>query len=651
MNKPTLLILLACLFFSTEPNAQNEDSGINLSKCDFESDAPAVIIFDKGQTDFYQDQDGFYINFQRTKRVKIFKESAFDQAEVSIDLYIGETDMEKVYDIKAVTYNLNGNKIETTHLDSRQIFKEPVNDYWYRKKFALPNIKEGCVIEYSYTIKTPFFMHLPDWEFQSDIPTMYSEYTVSMTPFYSYMYRAQGFSKFDVYENKKKGSDRSFIGMNFRDMMYKFGMKNISSFKDESYISSREDYIKKIDFQLSEINYPSGYSKKYMTTWPELSKNLLESTNFGRYIDKSEKIGNKQFEHLLTKSDQEKIDAVLDYMKSNYKPNGYTNKWASKSIKEFNKEKTGNTANINLMALGILRGIGIEAEPIIISTRNHGKVSDRFPFSDLFNNVIIMATVDGKKKLFDATDGYCPNNMLPAMCYNGKGYLVKKDSETWIQIKNHNLSTISTTIKYSLDPENNTLSGFGVVRNSGHKSIHERKKYNKDPEKFKQSVLDKGLALKNDLSVKDANNESKVFQYKFDFESKVDNIDGQIIFSPFFKFPDQTNPFKQEKRELAIDLIYPTAEKYTAEIEIPEGYKIEHLPEPYAKNSENTQMAFKAHKTTGNKILITATISLKKPVYSASVYPELKRLFNNAIEKLNQKIVIVKEDVVAMQSL
>ncbi len=59
-------------------------------------------------------------------------------------------------------------------------------------------------------------------------------------------------------------------------------------------------------------------------------------------------------------------------------------------------------------------------------------------------------------------------------------------------------------------------------------------------------------------------------------------------------------------------------------------------------------ISFKVNKSGENKILIHATYQLKKPVYPASAYPELKRLFKNVIDKFNQKIVLVKDDAVAM---
>ncbi len=275
---------LACiivLLISLKTNGQKppEEFGSNMyiEKCDFEPDAPAVVLFDKGEVHFVRNEGGFDIKYTRHKRVKIFKEAAFDQGEIEIPLYIGESALETIEEIKATTYFYDGKIIEKTELKQDQVFREPINKYWYQKKFAMPNLKEGCVIDYSYTVISPFIFNLPDWDFQTDIPTIYSEYQTNMIPFYTYTYRAQGFNAFDVFEkNNSTGLDRKFMNLTFQDMNYTFGMKNIPSFKDESFISSKEDYIKKIDFQLSEINYPSGYSKKVLTTWPALAKDLMD---------------------------------------------------------------------------------------------------------------------------------------------------------------------------------------------------------------------------------------------------------------------------------------------------------------------------------------------------------------------------------------
>ncbi len=646
MKKKWFLLILILVITSLNIKAQRppEEFGADMyiEKCEFEPDAPAVVLFDKGEVHFVRNEGGFDIRYKRHKRVKIFKEAAFDQAEIEIPLYIGDQAIEVVEDIKATTYYYDGKIIEQTELDPGQIFKEPINKFWYQKKFAMPNLKEGCIIDYSYTVISPFIFNLPDWDFQSDIPTIYSEYQTNMIPFYTYTYRAQGFSSFDIFESKEAmGIERQFMNLTFKDMNYTFGLKNIPSFTDESFISSREDYIKKIDFQLSEVNYPSGYSKKVLTTWPALAKDLMDHENFGKYIKKSQKLGSKEFLHLQGKTDMEKIESVLDYMKHNYKYNGKNSFSATQSMKEFTTQKTGNSANINLMALGILQSQGVNCKPVIISTRNHGKVYENFPSADLFNDVLIIATVGEKKLILDATDPYCPTNLIPANCCNGKGFIIDEEKEQWANIYNNTPSRDLIVLYYNYNPETGMLEGNAKVKTSGHIAIEERKSYSAKEDKFIEQINSNGLKVNDKITITSEENNA-IFDYEFAFTSEVDQIENQIIFSPLMKLPIQENPFKQKKRDYSIDFIYPFVRGFQANIKLPDGYKIEKLPLDAIRDSKNIAFNYKIILQDDNTLIISSNYQIKKPIYPASAYNELKLFYKTLTEQLNQSIVISK---------
>jgi len=637
-----VLLICSSIFLNAQTKTISEDNELKITKCDFEPDAPAVILFDKGKTEFYDSSEGFKIHFTRQKRVKIFKESAFDQGEIEIHLYQSESDMEQVEDIEATTYYYDGDKLVSTILDKSQVYKEPINKWWYKIKFAMPGLKEGCIIDFKYTVISPFLTAIPDWEFQDDIPTLYSEYKTCMIPFYTYQFIAQGIGSFDIKKNQQVGSDRTFMGMTFKDMEYTFGLKNVPSFKDEGYISSREDYIKKIDFQICEIHYPSGYTKKYMTTWPDLAKEFLDSEMFGKYIKKCTKYGEKEFSSLSSLSDEEKINSVIDYVKKNYKYNGTHNKWASTKFNDFLKEKTGNSANINLLALGMLNGIGVNAKPVIISTRDHGKITGDFPFSSLFNNVVLVAELDGKPYILDATDGYCDNLLAPADCYNGKGFLVEEGSETWVNIRNIIPSKHHTQITFSIDPNESETKGNAVFKSTGHIGLNSIKRYNSDKDKFAKDFKEDGLDINGEVKVidKEAKN---TFSYEFEFTGNIEKIEDQIIITPFFKLPIQENPFKQPNREYAIDFVYPRINTYTAEIEIPQGYQLEKLPPSFKSDNDNLNFTYNIY-TKENKIRVTASYQIKKPEYPASDYRNLKYFYKILTEKINQSIVLTKDN-------
>ena len=55
-------------------------------------------------------------------------------------------------------------------MKNESIFKEDLNEYWYAKKFALPAVKKGSVIEYSYKIESPYTTRIDNVYLQSIYP-------------------------------------------------------------------------------------------------------------------------------------------------------------------------------------------------------------------------------------------------------------------------------------------------------------------------------------------------------------------------------------------------------------------------------------------------------------------------------------------------
>nr|WP_319397866.1 DUF3857 domain-containing protein [uncultured Carboxylicivirga sp.] len=652
-------IVIFLLILSTQIFAQNKrpefghlsPNDLKLKECSFEKEAPAVVIFDYGDSRFLHASDGgFYIQFKRHTRIKIFNEGGYDQAEIIIPLHLSDTRREKATNIKGYTYNWVEGGLQQTPLDISQIYEEKVSEYLYQKKFAMPQVKDSSIIEFTYTIESPFHVHFRDWEFQNDIPTIYSQYTAAMIPFYSYRYRLQGTSKTDLFKSyEKQSSDRSFAGIKFHDMIYEFGLNNVPSFMDESYITSRNDYVIKIDFQLVEITHPTGYKQRFMDTWPKLANDLLEYEDFGKYIKKATKWAEKNASQYAAMPEDERLNAIINMVKSTYKWNYYNGKYAQKDFKEFQKSLTGNIANINLLTLGILKANNIDAEPVIISTRKHGKVTNDFPYSDFFNYVLTVVKINNQYLLIDATDPFCPNQLIPSKCINGIGFIVKKDNEAWVNIETSSPSLEKTTLKYAINPEELTIQGKCEKQSTGYIAMNQRSDFYSSADNFKNKYKEIGINEDDDIVVSNLMDENKPFKFSFNFNQKIDVIEDQIILHPFAHFPIKSNPFKQNKRTLPIDIVNKKAYQYNAIIEIPEGYKIDVLPQNKIYNKSDLQLSFMAQQTDKNKLQIFASYKFNQSTYPASKYEDLKEFMNKVTQILNSKIVLVQDEQLTMK--
>lgn len=124
------------------------------------------------------------------------------------------------------------------------------------------------------------------------------------------------------------------------------------------------------------------------------------------------------------------MTAILNYVKSNIKWNNYLGYGCEKGVRKAYKEKIGNCADINLMLTAMLGYSGLQAHPVLISTRSNG--INFFPSTEGFNYVIAGVETPTGIALLDATDEFSTINVLPLRDLNWIGRLIRKDgtSET-----------------------------------------------------------------------------------------------------------------------------------------------------------------------------------------------------------------------------
>lgn len=104
-----------------------------------------------------------------TKRhtiIRFLNRNSFDMATLSIPLYASGNVEERIESLDAVTYNLENGKIVTYKLDKNSIFKDRYSKYLILKKFTLPNLQEGSIIEIKYRLISPYARYITPWVFQ-----------------------------------------------------------------------------------------------------------------------------------------------------------------------------------------------------------------------------------------------------------------------------------------------------------------------------------------------------------------------------------------------------------------------------------------------------------------------------------------------------
>ncbi len=653
-----LLLLVSNFTFSQESQMQFgviSEYEQNLKSYKKDPKAEAVVIFDIGKSIFFDtDRGGYNIRFTRKKRIKILDKTGIKFSEVSIPFFVdGYGKTEYITSIEAYCYNIENGRLVKKELDKYTVFEEQINNNWKTKKFVFPDVKVGSIIEYKYILETPFLFNLPDWTFQDKIPTIYSEYSVNMIPFYEYAFIVQGTSKFDHQSSQLSESKRTWgnvvkdhgrnigRGVEFQDKISLYAMKDVPAFRDESYISSPQDYLIKMDFQLARVNTPQGQKKEIISNWSKLCEDLLDHDKFGQYLKKSEKLAKKILEFEIDLSDKNEVNknkAIINYIKSNFDWNGINSKYASKKPKAFFEQKSGNSTDINLFLCALLNAAGINAQPLILSTRNHGKIKGSYPFSHYFNYTIVMVKGDKQSFLTDGTDNLVAYNRIPIRCINGKALVVDENQKIWISLYN-NLQSIDTkSLNFNINPEDLSAETELYIQSNEFESLGYKRSYKNDTTKLKEHLLEEGLSEIQNISTMNYKRNNLAYIIKCKGKSELEKIGNKIIVSPFLNFPIKENKLKQLRRSYPVDLIYARTKNFKSIINIPEGYKVDALPQNYKMDNGLAEIKLEYVKNENN-ITVQGTYSFKKSIYKPAEYGGIKAYFNTIIKKFNEPIV------------
>lgn len=672
MNLTKQITLFFSILFITYTNAQKYELGnVTIAELEekqhpIEPEAPAAILFEKGTVNFeyYQNDDGFNMYTKVHVKIKIYKKEGYEWANKAIKYYIETSMRETVSFNDAVTYNLVAGKIEKTKLKKDGEFDEKINKYWSRKKIAMPNVKEGSIIEFEYTIKSPNIVAMKDWSFQTSIPVNYSEFKTYIPEYFVYKPIQRGFifPKATVEKTtssltinsieRKKSLGFSSVKSTFDSQKIEYQetkttyiANNLPSMKDEAFVNNIDNYTSSISHELSMTRFPEQPFKTYSTDWETVTKNIYENDNFGTELNKTGYFKNDITALLsgLTTRD-EKIATIFSFVKSKVKWNEYYGYSCDDGVKAAYKNNIGNVAEINLMLTAMLRYAGIEANPVLLSTRSNGIAL--FPNRTAFNYVIAAVETENSLILLDATEQYSVPNVLPIRDLNWFGRLIRKDgTSTQVNLNPTSLSAEICNLQVKLDAKG-LITGKIRKQQTAYNALLFRKK---NISLNKESYLEK-LEEKASIEVSEYNRENDlelskpiIETFSFNEADGYEIINDKLYISPLFFLSVTENPFKQENREYPVDFGFPFQEKYYISIEIPEGYSVESMPEQAAFSFVENACLFKFYiSSTGNNIQIQIINTINLAIIPASYYLGLKEYYKNIIEKQNEKIVLKK---------
>jgi hypothetical protein len=607
-----------------------------------DSSANAVVLYKNQNTYFGANTQAVELETILHERIKIYNKEGFDNATITMNLFKNGSTKERVSKIEAYTYNLEDGVVVKTKLDKDQIFDTEFSYNYNQIKFTMPNVKEGSVLDIQYKITSPFYFNIDEFRFQYDIPIKKLEAEIRTPKGYNFNPKSKGYINF--YPKRSIKMDHR-LGMNVDILNYK--LQDVPALKDESFVDNINNHRSGVTFELVSVIIPGRANQYYAKTWGDVAKTIGNADDYKKQLDKSNSFDEILDSIISTKpNDIDKMKSVFKYVKNNIKWNGMDGKYFYKGIRKALKEQKGNAADVNLTLVAMLRYAGIDANPLIISTKDN--LIPLFPTVDRLNYVLAYAVIAGKQYFLDATDEFSDINVLPLKDYNWKGVLVNNTKMEWkrVTLEKPDFGVSQYMIAASIDDEG-VVEGNVKSRHTNHEAYMFR-------ENFKNQNLDAFITNKEDLlenieisnyKAKNTDDYEGYVSESFDFykESGADIIDDKIYIQPLLLLKIKENPFKSEKREYPIDFGYPKKESYMINITFPEGYTIESSPEPIIVKIPNDLGFFKyIPKVLGNKIQLSVNLELNEAIVGAENYLFIKEFFNQMINKEKEQIVLTK---------
>ena len=628
MNK--IFTLCFCAFAliargQTQPAVQGEEpfgkigmDELTMTGCDFEKNANAEVFFDKGVIKAYP-----RLTLERHIRIKVFTDRGAHKGDFRIRVQ-DDGEGNPMSDLQAETFNLENGKIQITPFDKKTLYFTKIDRATREISFAVPGIKPGSVFEVKYvSTQLPYA-----WFFQDNIPTRYSELETD--------YLGKGNVRTVVHVRQSFTSDNHGTDDDKQIRV----MVNVHSLPDEPYMTSQKDNLERIEI------YPDmlmGHS------WDAIGKSLVAYGHFGSEFQQFLAGEGAIMKHAKSlHSDDEKIAFLFDTVKNSMKWDGMTSFFAYDAITQAWGKRTGNSGEINLVLFNLLKRAGINAFPMVVSTRENGKMSPAFPNFLGFNNTVVYVPVDSSKfYILDATSKYNLYNTIPFDELDTFGLSIDPNNGTTklVPIEDEAPVMRSVFVTAEITPDGK-LNGNAEVTSDFYNKIKDVRKYKMaGEEKYVDSLRNGDNNIKiTSFKIENMDVDTLPLTQKIGFTASLSGSDENYIYfnTNLFSFTGE-NPFTSENRFSDIDFGYRNDHSISGIYKIPAGYKVDALPKSMTIVMPDQSILFKRTVAEDNgTVTIRCLIDHRKTVCFSDQYQDLRGFYKKMYELLNEQVILKK---------
>ena len=648
-----LMILFLCL--STEVKAQFDREILDevrvfnrfgdISESDLEADGDHGYPYEylKKETLIrVQERDrGIVAMVDNLIRIKVHTDDALEKAEASmvgIPYYFAD-DVERIVNFEAVTHHPDGTQ---SRLERGNTATVDLNTRYRILEFEMPDVEQGSIIEYKYTLERRYIEELPDFYFAHRVPTREATLYVQNADFVRYDVVEQNVN-FDVHYEEHR-VDTSSIPLVFTyqrpDPVFvqKWSAEDIPAVDAATYISSIDDIRAKMKFQISEFGMPR---QSLENSWDYVAAQIYRNYNPYNLVDEFDDLKNAGRDIAANEETKEQaMNSIFRLLNGTVQFNEQPGVFPERSLEHVIEGEPSDQAEINLTLLAMLRGAGIKAKPLYISNRDFGRINKSFPSLFQFNSLLVVSEIEGDTYFMDASYPNSVPNLIPVEAYNEQGMALGEDGYEWIDI-----SPDRSIFKLDIEMDavlthNGNLRGTLFAQTRGYPAQQIRQNLERGTplrdiirETF-FDVYDDIELSGNEIRVDDRDLDDVRVSTTFEIPNYAVTFTEGIEFRPMVVGYLFRNPFESDERRAPITLDAPELISISYNIELPDGFSVDVSGGTNTTSLRGASL-FEEYLTEQNRIEYTFEVDINRKEFPADDYNQLRQLYQRWVSLSN----------------
>lgn len=616
------------------------DSLRSLQPPSYDSDAPYVITNKELDVSFRETGESIVAVLEHHNRIKVFDASHREASIIAIPYYF-DNEMERISSIKAFTYPPGGGRVPVMEKDIRTI---NINSRYNVKEFTMPEVEDGAILEYSYVIERRYIEELPDFFLSDKVPIEAAKLSITYPKYLRYQSLVENYDgsiqRDYVYTDTSSVPKVFTIPQPKPVVTERWMVYDVPGIEEEEFISTLDDYRAKVKFLLSEFGIPR---QQLENSWEVVVARIRDKSNPWENIRQSSDAIAKgdSIAIALSSSPKEVIqDSIYHFLNKRAQFSGSHAPYSRASDAAVLAGEPVDQAAINQTLVAMLQGAGIEANPVLISTRKAGKINMSFPSFYQFNGQMVQSRIADETYFMDASFPHSQPGLVPVDVYGSRGLVFKQNSFGWL-----NINPLESTFEIQVNIDANlrsdgTLSGSINTSQQGYPAqrIRQQMADGTGNAEILKRVLFDGYPEINADSIRISNvaNYDKPIELsaQFEIENYATSFTDGLKFRPMIVGYRSENPFSDTNRNFPITLDAPEKLDVSYSISLPQGYSVDDgvqnrsvsLPgadfeERY--NFEQGKMNYEYHINIGRKD------------FSTDFFPQLYNLYKRWVDLSN----------------